>query len=132
MIYLLDTNIISYIIKGNMSIKSSLVKLITNGNEVHIPAVAYYEAKRGLLATGATAKLERFMHFVNRQGIVNTTITTYDTAAQIYSDLSKAGKLIEDADIFIGATALEHNAVLITNNEQHLSHIKNLQIEVWH
>ena len=131
MTYFLDTNIISYVIKGNVAIRSNIVKLLVDGNDVKIPVVAYYEAKRGLLATGATTKLDRFLNFAQKLGIVNTTIGTYDVASQIYADLRKEGKLIEDADIFIGAASLENGAILVTNNPSHLSRIKNIQLEVW-
>ena len=59
------------------------------------------------------------------------TTTTLDIAAQIYADLKKTGKPIEDDDLFIGASALEHDAILVTNNEKHLGHIKDLKIEAW-
>ena len=131
MTYFLDTNIISYVLKGNVEIRSNIVKLLADGNDIKIPVVAYYEAKRGLLATGATTKLQRFLNFAQKLGILNTTIETYDIASQIYADLRKEGKLIEDADIFIGVASLEYGAILITNNAEHLSRIKNIQLEVW-
>lgn len=131
MTYFLDTNIISYIIKGNSEIRTKTVKLLAEGNDVKIPIVAYYEVKRGLLAVGATSKLQRFLVFAEKLGILNTTLQTYDIAAQIYADLRSVGKIIEDADIFIGAEALEHNAILVTNNATHLSRIKDIQLEVW-
>ena len=55
----------------------------------------------------------------------------YERSAQIYADLKNTGKLIEDDDIFIGATTIENDAVLITNDEQHLGRIKDLKYEVW-
>ncbi len=55
----------------------------------------------------------------------------YERSAQIYADLKKDGNIIEDDDIFIGATALENDAVLVTNNERHLGRINGLKIEVW-
>ncbi len=55
----------------------------------------------------------------------------YERSAQIYADLKNTGKLIEDDDIFIGATTIENDAVLITNNEQPLGRIKDLKYEVW-
>ncbi|MEE3313743.1 MAG: PIN domain-containing protein [Treponema sp.] len=129
MTYFLDTNIVSYVIKGNDKVRSHIVKLLSAGNEVKIPVVAYYEIKRGLLATCSTAKLQLFLNFAQKLGIVNTTIETYDIASQIYADLRISGKNIEDADIFIGASTLEYGAILITNNVEHLSRIKNIQIE---
>ena len=131
MTYFLDTNIISYLLKGNKSILQNLDTLAENDNEISIPSIAYYEIKRGLLANNATTKLTRFLKFVEVIGIVELTAETLNIAAQIYADLKKTGKPIEDDDLFIGASALEHNAVLITNNERHFSHIENLKIEVW-
>lgn len=131
MTYFLDTNIISYIIKGNAEIYAKTVQLLEDGNDVKIPAVAYYEVKRGLIVVGASSKLQLFLTFAQKLGVVNTTIETYDIAAQVYADLRTSGKIIEDADIFIGAEAVKHNAILITNNAEHLSRIKNIHIEVW-
>lgn len=39
--------------------------------------------------------------------------------------------MIDDFDLLIGATALKHDMVLVTDNVKHLSHIGNLQIENW-
>ena len=69
MTYFLDTNIISYVIKGNAAFRSNIVKLLVDGNDVKMPVVAYYEAKRGLLATGATTKLDRFLNFAQNNCI---------------------------------------------------------------
>ncbi|MBP5438894.1 MAG: PIN domain-containing protein [Treponema sp.] len=131
MTYFLDTNIISYIIKGNSEIRTKTAKLIANGHEVKIPVVAYYEAKRGLLATGASTKLQKFLNFAQKLGLVNTTVETFDIASNVYADLRKSGNIIEDSDIFIGSASIEYGAILITNNEEHLSRIKDIRLEVW-
>ena len=39
--------------------------------------------------------------------------------------------IIEDDDIFIGATALEDEAILVTNNERGLGRRNDLTYEVW-
>lgn len=52
-------------------------------------------------------------------------------ASDIYADLRRTGRIIEDSDIFIGASALVNNAILVTNNEEHLGRIKGLRIENW-
>ena len=131
MTYFLDANIVSYLLKGNKEIFSKLSDLASNDHIISIPNIVYYEIKRGLLASGSTNKLNRFVSFANALGIVELKTSTLDIAAQIYSDLKKAGTLIEDDDIFIGASALENNAILVTNNERHLGRIKDLKYEVW-
>ena len=131
MTYLLDANIISYLLKGDKRLKAIIADKLWQGDKVMIPRVAYYEVKRGLLARGATAKMQRFMNWASLLGTVGLTDDTLDIAAQVYADLSKKGRLIEDDDIFIGSTAIKYNAVLVTNNVDHLSRIDNLNIENW-
>ncbi|MBQ8014427.1 MAG: type II toxin-antitoxin system VapC family toxin [Treponema sp.] len=131
MIYFLDANIISYLLKGNTSVLKKLEELAEDDNQFEIPSIVYYEIKRGLLANGAATKLTRFLNFAKEIGIVDLKNSTLDIAAQIYADLKKSGEIIEDDDIFIGATALENNAILVTNNKRHLGRIKDLKIEVW-
>ena len=131
MTYLLDANIISYLLKGDERLKAIIADKLWQGDKVMIPRVAYYEVKRGLLARGATAKMQRFMNWASLLGTVGLTDDTLDIAAQVYADLSKKGRLIEDDDIFIGSTAIKYDAVLVTNNVDHLSRIDNLNIENW-
>ena len=129
--YFLDTNIISYYLKGNDSIETRIADLLRGGNTVQVPVVTYYEARRGLLAIGASKKLLDFEDFIEFFPIQDMTRHTFILASEIYSDLYKKGQIIEDADIFIGATALENDAILVTNNEKHLGRIDGLKLEVW-
>ncbi len=131
MTYFLDTNIISYLIKGDKALKSKIALKLSQGDFIRIPRIAYYEIERGLLARGAVAKFKRFMNLVELLGTVSLTDNTLEIAAEIYADLSQKGQVIEDDDIFIGATALEHNAVLVTNNIKHLSRLQGIQLENW-
>ena len=45
--------------------------------------------------------------------------------------LRKNGTLIDDIDIFIGATAIANNMILVTDNERHLERLSNIKIENW-
>ena len=128
--YFLDTNIISYILNGNEKVKNRIEEILLNNDIISIPVFSYYEIKRGLISVGASAKIERFNNFVRICELVDINISTFDIAAQIYAQLKQEGNLIEDADLFIGVSALENNAVLITNNANHLQRIPNLKIEV--
>lgn len=48
MSYLLDTNMVSYILKKNDKIKKKLEDVRSQGLDVFISCIAYYEVKRGL------------------------------------------------------------------------------------
>ena len=58
-----------------------------------------------------------------------------DKAQQIFgrlkSELQKNGRLIEDADLFIAATAISTGRTLVTNNEKHFQRIEELAMENW-
>jgi tRNA(fMet)-specific endonuclease VapC len=43
--------------------------------------------------------------------------------------LRQEGKLIGDLDLLIGATALQHHLILLTNNRRHFELIEGLQME---
>ena len=61
--YLLDTNIVSYILKNNASVNNKLQQVTRQGEEVFISCITYYEVKRGLLALNATRQLAEFETF---------------------------------------------------------------------
>ena len=45
--------------------------------------------------------------------------------------LNSAGRKIENFDMSIGATALKHNMVMVTDNVEHLGRIRGIEIENW-
>jgi len=51
-----------------------------------------------------------------------------DNAITIYLDLLKTNKIIDLADILIGATALTHDIPIATLNDKHFNRIKGLEI----
>ncbi|MBQ3346267.1 MAG: type II toxin-antitoxin system VapC family toxin [Synergistaceae bacterium] len=54
-----------------------------------------------------------------------------DIYGQIRADLERKGQLIGNNDMLIAATALTHNATLITNNTQEFSRIDGLNLSDW-
>ncbi|MFA6402727.1 MAG: type II toxin-antitoxin system VapC family toxin [Salinivirgaceae bacterium] len=51
-----------------------------------------------------------------------------DNAITIYLDLLRANKIIDLADILIGATAITHNIPIATLNDKHFNRIAGLEI----
>lgn len=45
--------------------------------------------------------------------------------------LTKLGRKIENFDMSIGATALQHNMVMVTDNMDHLGRLRGIEIENW-
>ena len=129
--YVLDTNIITAIMKGNDKIKRKLQMVIFQESEVFISGISYYEIKRGLLASHATRKLKIFNEICKRFKILLLDSKyIFDKASEIYATLKEKGKLISDADILIAAMALTQNLVLVSDDTD-FQRIENLSLEDW-
>lgn len=58
--YNLDTNIVSYLLKGDKDLLLKINKEIAKGNEIFINSVTYYEIYRGLLVVENHSKSKIF------------------------------------------------------------------------
>ena len=54
-----------------------------------------------------------------------------DIYAKEKAKLRRQGILIDDFDILIGATAIFHRMVMVTNNVEHLQRLEDIKIENW-
>lgn len=129
--YLLDTNILIEILRGNPTVLAHMRAAITAGRDVRINALSYYETRRGLLNAHRAAKLRKFDAFCRTFGVAHLNQAALDRASEIYADLKKKGQLIEDADILIAAMALVNHAVLVTDNVSHFKRVVGLRLENW-
>ena len=129
--YTFDTNILSYYLKGNEGIRDRLNKELLEGNQFIINPITYYEISRGLLAIDSREKLQKFKDLCQIFGVLELSNSVLEIAAQNYAILKKRGELIEDADLFIAATCIVNDLLLITNNKKHFSRIHGLKIENW-
>ena len=56
---------------------------------------------------------------------------TMEKFGELKARAEAAGKRVDDADVIIAATAMRHNAVLVTGNARHFSRFDGLEIENW-
>lgn len=127
--YFLDTNALIDILNGN---KQLLKRFSSHFSEtISIPDIAYYEVMRGFEVKPDADKQSNFMHFCDVFGIVYQTRLSLEIAAKNYAVLRKTGSSIEDGDLLIGSLAIANNAVLVTNNTNHLSRLQGIQLENW-
>jgi tRNA(fMet)-specific endonuclease VapC len=73
-------------------------------------------------------EVDEFCEYVSVISINDAVINIY--AAQ-KAKMRKLGLLIADFDLLIGATAVYHGLVLITNNTRHFERMQSLQLENW-
>ena len=127
--YIFDTNMISALMKDDKKVEAKLKVATSEETGVFMSGVSHYEIKRGLLAVNATRKLKIYDELRRQfQMLFLDNEEVFDKAAQIHADLKQRGELIEDADIFIAATALIQNLILVSG-DSHFQRISDLNTE---
>ena len=129
--YALDTNIISFLLRKDQRLQTRVYNEANGGAGVSIPAIAYYETKRGLIDHHATEKLVAFERLCGLLGVDTLDMAILDKAAGIYAILKKSGRIIDDADILIAASCLANGHTLVTNNKKHFERVEGLQFVDW-
>jgi tRNA(fMet)-specific endonuclease VapC len=130
-IFVLDTNIISHLLKNDGHVLSMFNAELEEGNMCVIPPIAYYEIKRGLLAVNASVQLRLFENLCRELSIGRMEIKMWDEAANLYVNLRRLGNLIEDADLFIAAFCIVGGYTLVTGNTKHFDRIPALKYVNW-
>jgi len=129
-LYMLDTNAVSAVMRGNPLMDERLLQL--DPADWCISAVTHSEICYGLaLRPEATTLIRAADAFL----AVATTLA-WDAAAaathgRLRAQLRQAGTPIGDFDEMIAAHALSLGAVLVTDNERHFRRISGLHVENW-
>jgi len=90
-----------------------------------------YEVLRGLHAKSASRQIAAFLQQCRTSTIYPLTEEIVDRASEIYGLLHRRGRLISDVDFLIAATALVHDLVLVTGNEDHFERVPDLRFVNW-
>jgi tRNA(fMet)-specific endonuclease VapC len=128
--YLLDTNTVSYVIKGNFP--RVRVRLLEEPMaEVGISVVTEAELLFGLAKRPEASKLKLAVEeFLLRVEILPWDSDAAGLYAQIRAALEDEGEPIGNLDLMIAAQALAAKAVLVTHDRV-FRRIKGLRIEDW-
>ena len=130
-VFALDSNIVSYLLKNSGGVAEKINAEIDNGNQVVIPAIVYYEVRRGLLAIDAPAKTAAFVKLCEALGIGTINADILNIAAIEHARLRKIGQPVDDADLLIAAECVHNGYTLVTNNTKHFDRIEKLEYVNW-
>ncbi len=130
LLYLLDTNICIYAMKGQLGV---LKKFKQHGQDslaissLVLAEMAYGVAKSQRVEANTTA-LARFQ--------MGMTILPWDESAMWHYGhqqrrLRSSGKMIGEIDLLLGCQALAINAIFVTNNTREFERIEGLRLENW-
>lgn len=133
MIYMLDTNILIYMLKNQPAHVATRVESLDDDDELCMSFVTYAELLKG--AEGSTRKAE----VLNRLGrlIVQVPVVYPDRAtlcehyAVQFTQLKKAGTPIGANDLWIACHALSLDAILVTHNTKEFARVTGLRLQDW-
>ena len=130
-VFALDSNIISFYLRGNNAVIENIEKAISDGKSIVIPPIAYYEVKRGLEFINATKKMKEFESLCDLFPVGELGDYLLEDSFKIYVQERKSGRNTEDADIFIASFCIHNQYVLITDNVKHFDNIDDLHLINW-
>ncbi len=129
----LDSNTISYYFRGDPRVVPRLQALPPG--ELGVPAIVEYELRYGLQRLpreAAAVRLEALAQLLRPMQVLPFDSTCAALAAGIRVALEAAGMPIGPHDTLIAATALRHQAPLVTRNVRGFSRVPGLQWLDWH
>ena len=128
---LIDTDILSYYLKGNQKVIEKVVEYLKIYPTLNISTITYFEVLGGLEYKKASRQIKDFKSFVLNCNVYNIDKESITISAKEYGRLRRKGITIGSPDLLIAGIATKNNSVLVTNNENHYKPINKLKIENW-
>ena len=127
--YVLDTNIVSYCLKGLYNLESRIEAVLDNGDSIILSPVTMYEILRGLYAVKANYRMNLFttlcMQFEEKEIVKSDWIE----AAKLYAE--NLNHPMSESDLLQAAFCIHNGYTLVTHNVKHFEHLQNLLFEDW-
>lgn len=131
--YVLDTNTVSFLMRGDPNVATRLTA--HRRTDVSLPQPVVAEIEYGLARMPSSARRTRLRR---RFDILLADLVRADWSddvsrafGHIKAELEKRGVRIEDFDVAVASHALSRDAVLVTDNIEHMSRVPRLRLENW-
>lgn len=126
---LLDTNIVIAFLKGEQVISE---KVLSQIDQIALSSLVIAELDYGAKASQRSAEnLEKLYNFIALAEVIPFDLECAKTFGTIKSKLRVLGKPTGEVDALLAATAITHNATLVTKNSKHFENIEGLRLEIW-
>lgn len=133
MIYMLDTNIIIYLLKNKPPEVIQRLNALDDNSKICMSFVTYAELLKG--AEKSIRKAQVIKQIKDLAKSINTEFITNEKLCESYASnftrLKDAGTQIGANDLWIACHAISLSATLVTNNVREFERIKELNIENW-
>jgi len=130
MLYMLDTDICSYLIKG---ISPQLLNNLNSHNKdkLAISSVTYAELLFGAERVNSIRIKDKIEAILQKVEVIEFDEEAAKEYSNIRTILERNGTVIGNMDMLIAACARASKAILVTNNEKHFGYVPKLKIENW-
>ena len=130
--YLLDTNILSYFIRGRHAELNSRVTEAIERERACVSVIVRAEVRFGQSGMLANDKRRRAIDLLLDQlPALPWTAAAADAYGTLKAQLQSTGRPIGELDTQIAAHALAEGLVLVTHNTRHFDRIAGLKLEDW-
>ncbi len=121
---LLDSSVLIEIFRKKNKNETFFYSLSKSNEDLNISSISYYEIGIG----NRKIHVDYWEKLTNKLSIIPFDKACSNTAIEIYQELLRKNKMIDLADILIGATAVTHKIPLATLNVKHFERIDQLEI----
>ena len=131
MLYMLDTNICSYIIRNKPQNIKEKLKSVEKDHTIALSTVVVSELIYGAKKKGAEKLFDLVLSFIENFQIMDFDKNSALSYATIRVELETTGNIIGSNDLFIAAHAKGCDAILVTNNTKEFERVEGLRLENW-
>ncbi len=125
---LLDTNIVIAVLRQE---DAALARLQDSVGSFFVSVITLGELRFGARKSGRVEdNLRRVEDFAAESNILDCDEETSRRYGEVKDGLRRKGRPIPENDIWIAATTLRHDLVLITR-DSHFEHVEGLRVERW-
>jgi tRNA(fMet)-specific endonuclease VapC len=129
MAIILDSDVIIAGERGSLDLEQWLAS--QSGEQVEVAAITVAEVWHGVERATLAHRAKRRQYIENvlaKLPIIPYTEQTAREHARLWANLESSGRMIDDYDLIIAATALERGSAVATFNVRHFSAVKGLKV----
>lgn len=131
MLYMLDTNTCSFIIRNKpLTIKEKLKK-IEQEHTIALSSIVVSELLYGATKKDSPKLLKIVSAFIDNFVIYDYDKVSGQSYATVRTRLERQGEIIGANDLLIASHALSMNSILVTNNTREFQRVQGLSLEDW-
>ena len=127
--YMLDTDIASYLIRGDHpEVTAKFTELF---DDCIMSSITMAELMYGVRRRNNRVLTEKVQALCNLVSVIPWSEEAAKAYAMLRVELEKEGTPIGNMDMLIAASAIAEDALLVTNNIAHFSKVKSLKLTSW-